>query len=102
MSYYVREFNPASVLKKYRYCPKCGAKLLREKHKRTVTNKDDDFKEHYFTARIHKGIPIGSTDGIEVHVTTTRYVCSDCDSEYTFDELRDLVKSKNTTKNDDE
>lgn len=94
MSYYVREFNPASVLKKYRYCPKCGAKLLREKCKRTVTKKDDDFDRYYSAARRHKGIYFNSTDNIEVHVTTTRYVCSDCDSEYTFDELRDLVKSK--------
>lgn len=59
----VWEFHPAMILKKYKHCPQCGKKLVKEKHKRTVTKDDEDFYEHYRSARRRTrgaGFPIGN------------------------------------------
>ncbi|MDE7107794.1 MAG: hypothetical protein K2O39_05665 [Clostridiales bacterium] len=97
-NYKVWEFHPAMIFKKYKCCPKCGEKLVKEKYKRIVTKDDEDFYEYYKSTRGHMhgvALPIGN---IEVDVVTTRYACPACNKSYTYDELRECVKANKNNK----
>ena len=90
------EFHPAMILKKYKHCPHCGEKLVHEKYTRVVTKEDDDFNEYYQSGKWRGENYIGLE---EIHVATTRYTCPACNKSYTYDELRECVKSdKNNRK----
>ena len=98
-SYKVWVFHPAMIFKKYKYCPKCGEKLVKEKHKRIVTKDDEDFYEYYHATGPHgHGIRIGPIGDVEIDVVTTLYTCPACNKSYTYDELRECVKANKNNK----
>lgn len=91
-SYKVREFHPAMILKKYKYCPNCGEKLVKEKHTRIVTKDDEDFYKYYCNARGRRGISFVVGDA-EISVETSHYTCPACNKSYTYEQLRECVKA---------
>lgn len=94
----VWEIHPAMILKKYKHCPKCGEKLVKEKNTRTVTKDDEDFYEYYRSARGRRpGISITIGDA-KIDVVTTLYVCPACNKSYTYEQLRECVKANKNNK----
>ena len=90
----VREFNPGTIFKKYRFCPQCGEKLSRKKSVRTITSDNKHYCK-YYPHSIKIRIVVGDT---KMQVTETQYYCSACDKTFTYDELRDAVKANKQKK----
>lgn len=88
-------FHPGAILKKYKHCPQCGKKLVKQKCTRVVTKDDEDFYEYYSDTRTHRGHLIGPVGDVEIKVSSTLYVCDACDKKYTFEQLKSAIKSQN-------